>query len=74
MNDLQFLLDLAKTFGVPGVVMAVIGWVWLKQGPDRKTTELDNLNVKVTELSQTVTNIVTRISVMEAIQKERDKK
>ena len=67
MNDLQFLVELGKILGAPGMVLGVIWWVATRQGPDRKNSEIDSLNVKVADHE-------TRIAVMEAIQRERDKK
>ena len=77
----ETIVELLKIGGVPGMVLALIGLLYFRRGPDQTTSEVDAVNVEVAKIRSELTaaervqgNHETRIAVIEAIMKERDKK
>lgn len=69
----EIMTEILKIGGVPAFSIAVVIYVWIKQGPDRKVSNEDALAVEVSQLRASIQDHAVRLAVVETMLSEREK-
>ena len=70
----EIILEILKIGGVPALSVAAVTVLWLKQGPDRKSSEADAMNAEIAALAKETQSHKVRLAIIETTLKERGRR